>query len=838
MKYEKFNEDISPYYRLLSYDEKFKEDGEWFDDCIQYADGQFGNDHKYLTKLDVNYAIAKGKNGVKIYNDLMKARGINFKDSVPDDILKRKNYDILSPIFKSIVGEQQKRHLNIIAKDSSPYNINMRKKKNLDLYQEFARVNFQKPIMDQVNMEIMLKYNIADPKLLNPEEQDQVNSEIQALLKFKTPKDIDKFMREDYVSPTETQLQEIANWALAEFNIKFVTDESFKHLFLSGREISYTTIQNYKPIAKILNPKGFSYISKDNTFFIGEGEVWRYEEYITFSEFIKTIPIDSNILEKLKEISGTHGLSSLSDNRKIIRGEPPGVITEVLANYNIETSGGLAQAVPSDLGSREGQSFLSKLYSMYGNQSLYQDKIRKVNTCYTSLDKGYLVERIDEKTDKLKFYWVGENYETNPELDFRITEYWFPAYYQADSLGYMRNFVYNKKRVEFQNRSVLDPYDIIPPYDGIEYSRLFNNAEITAPLDFGKTLQDEYNLVKEKIAELDDTNIGNIVLLPETFIPDNETTEVWLERVKKHKLGIINAEVNSVNPAIAAQILKSVNLSNNNDIAGYQGRLREIKYEAEQVMCYSPSSLGQAPASMTATANQQNIIQTSYKTEDIFSLHDIFISRFVNNIVLTIKNAMNHNVELREALLSIPSLAALNIDYDLLAASVPSISFINKTNEVDNLKGLKNLLQPMIQNQVIKDMSPIVKIQFMDNPASLINLAEDEERKAEERVKEAMLNEQQAQKDERDLRDKMHQREMDIRKYEIDMKAKTTEIASENQSAQFERQADSNRDKVPDSVEVANIKAQSEIEKSKLLLEIEKLKIQQQRESDKQSVSK
>ena len=30
MKYEKFNEDISPYYRLLSYDEKFKEDGEWY----------------------------------------------------------------------------------------------------------------------------------------------------------------------------------------------------------------------------------------------------------------------------------------------------------------------------------------------------------------------------------------------------------------------------------------------------------------------------------------------------------------------------------------------------------------------------------------------------------------------------------------------------------------------------------------------------------------------------------------------------------------------------------------------------------------------------------------
>lgn len=825
--YKIHNENSAPYYRFLSYDEKFEKDAEWFTECVNYCDNMLGfTNTKYLTKLDVNYAIAKGKNGVLIYNELMKQRSLNAQDSVPADVLKRKNYDILSPIFKSSVGEQQKRPLNIIARDYSPYNVNMRKKKHTELYQEWVMKNYNNPILQSVTMEIMQKHNIADPKTLNPEEQDQIKSEIEALRKFKTPKDIDKFMRDEYTSETETQLQEIANWAKGYFNIKFITDESFKHLFCSGREISYTTIQNFKPIAKILNPKGFSYVGKDNSYFISEGEIWRYEEFITYSEFIKDIPMDSNIMEQLQKFVGSFsgGTGSVADQRRILRGEPPGIINEAMASYNIATNGGLLTAVPDDLGSREGQSFMSKMYRMFGNSIIEPNKIRKTNTCWTGLDKVYYVERIGPDGKK-KFYWLGENYETNPELDINVVEHWVPAYYQADNIGYSKDFVYNKKRVEFQNRSMSDPYDIIPPYDGIEYSRMFNNAEITAPLDFGKVLQDEYNEVKEKISELDETNVGKIFLLPETLLPDNTKTEDWIADIKRHKLGIINAESSSLNPAIAAQILKSIDLGNNQDIAGYQGRLQAIKYEAEQVMCYSPSSLGQAPASITATANQQNIVQTSYKTEDIYSLHDVFVSRFVSNIVLTIKNAMINNEDLREALLTIPSLAALNINYELLAETIPTIHFVSKSQEVDDIKNLKNLLQPMIQNQLANKMSTVAKIQFMDNPASLINMMEDEERSMEERAQAAQERELAEAEKERKLKWDMFMEQQNLAKYKID-KDSDTKLAGINESArQFEYGADADNNNEPDSVQVANIKAKADIEKANIAQETKKMEL-------------
>ena len=99
-----FTDNLSPFYRLLTYDQKFEKDGEWFDKCIEYADNLLGfTDIKYMTKIDVNYAIAKGKNGLKVYNDLLKTRSLNMTDSVDYDALNRKNYDILSPIFKFLL---------------------------------------------------------------------------------------------------------------------------------------------------------------------------------------------------------------------------------------------------------------------------------------------------------------------------------------------------------------------------------------------------------------------------------------------------------------------------------------------------------------------------------------------------------------------------------------------------------------------------------------------------------------------------------------------------------------------------------------------------------------
>ena len=110
-----------------------------------------------------------------------------------------------------MVGEQQKRELFAICKDISGYNQSLYKKKKLDLYTGYVKSNIHAPLQQQATQEILLKHQIQDPKQLKPEEQDQISFEIEELMKFKTPKDIDKFMTDDYKSPTETQLQEILN---------------------------------------------------------------------------------------------------------------------------------------------------------------------------------------------------------------------------------------------------------------------------------------------------------------------------------------------------------------------------------------------------------------------------------------------------------------------------------------------------------------------------------------------------------------------------------------------------------------------------------------------------
>lgn len=809
-------EDLLPFYRKNSYEEKFADNAKWIELCVDSIDKNMGySDIAYHTKLDVNYSIIKNKSGSAVYQDLIKSRQI-IDPSITNKKQHRKNYDILSPIYKSMVGEQQKRELFAICKDISGYNQSLYKKKKLDLYTGYVKSNIHAPLQQQATQEILLKHQIQDPKQLKPEEQDQISFEIEELMKFKTPKDIDKFMTDDYKSPTETQLQEILNWVISEFNIKFITDEAFKHFIPSGRSICYTNIENFKPVVKIINPRGFRYVAKDNSYFISEGEQWMNEEFITYGELLSSIPHDSNIEKVLQDSFSSFAYGDRGDHRRYITGEMPSNILTGIADYDSQHDNYITRSLSNNLATNDGQGYLSYLYSKFGNTSLFNNKIRKVNICYTAYSKGYHVQRYNKSSDTMQYYWVGENYETNKELDVNVTEYWFPEYYQADKIGYDSSLIYNKKRVEFQNRSVNNPWDITPPYDGIEYARLFNNTSLVAPLDYGKAYQEEFNDVKEKIEELDKTNIGRIFALPESFIPTDWSLEKFVAFIKEHKIAVINENNSSINPAIASQILKSIDATNNNDIIGYINRLSSIRSEAEIAMSYSPSSLGQAPASITATTNQQNVIQSSYKTEDIFSLHSMFINRLLTNAVLMVRNALTKNDELKQALLSIPSLAALDIDTNLLIDSVPFIDIINRTNEVKAVNDVKDLLQPMIQNQIISKISDVMKLQFKNNPAEMLNVAENAERQIEQQRQETIKLEQENLEKDRRSREMMDDKRLEFEKYKFDREQETKRYISDNDAAKFERQMDADNNDVPDSVQVALINRDKELEKERI----------------------
>lgn len=826
-----FYDEGLPYYKRISYAKKVQKNQEWVEQCGEYIDRYHGTytDAEQFKKYRLNYNIAKGRGeeAMKAYmnNDIsLIDEGINPSDQ------RLKHYDILSSIYRSMVGEQQKRKLKAIAKDISGYNVNLKKKKNLELYQEYMKQNIVGKLQDEATQEIFQKYQIINPLDLAPEEQQQIQSEIDTLVKFKTPQDIDNYMNNTWRSPSETMMQKLLDWYINEFDLKYIKDEAFKHLILAGKAAVHQGIKNNKPFVELLNPEGFTYLLEKNRHFIGEAEWWKYEKYVSYSTAISELDLGKKDFERLKDL--VLNATGFGDGaRRQITGELPDRLNKVVATINNATDGAFLDYSPKS-NTKEGQQFIGALYSLLGNKDIDERAVRLTDICYTAFAKVHYVRRKD-KTGNLVGYWVGENYKKNPELDYDMHTRWVKEYWQCRKLGHASGLYFQKERVPFQNRSLTDPFKIMAPFNGVEYSRLFDNSPHVAPIDFGKPYQYEYNVIKNKIEELDRTNIGKVFVLPESYIPHDWSIGKFSKMLKLSKLAPINENADTLNPAIASQILKSVDLGNNTDIQGYLNRLQYIRQEAELAMSYSPSQLGVAPASMTATNNQQNIIQGSYKTEDLFQLHKQFMNQVLTAGVNTVKVALSENQEMRAYLLDSIGISMKELEEAKVVQADVMIDIINDSEKVRELQSFKNLLQPMIQNGLISS-SDAIRIQFQDNPAELLNLAETAERKAQERQREQMERQEKMKQEEMQIQMQMAKEAQEFEKYKFDEEMATRRYVAEVDSQKFLLQNDVDRNSQNDLLQKAamdnevkreKIKSDESIAKEKLKVENEKVKV-------------
>ncbi len=102
------------------------------------------------------------------------------------------HYDIITPIGKSLHGQQQMMSLKPIVMDVSLTNVNLRKKKKLQLRQEWLQETYINPIKEQAKKEWELENGISPGTQLSPEQSEQAQQQIDQKVKYLTPEDIER----------------------------------------------------------------------------------------------------------------------------------------------------------------------------------------------------------------------------------------------------------------------------------------------------------------------------------------------------------------------------------------------------------------------------------------------------------------------------------------------------------------------------------------------------------------------------------------------------------------------------------------------------------------------
>lgn len=780
----------------LSWAKKKARDFEWAERCADFYDHYYGYyyDSYRMRKLKMNYNLYNGRG-----EEAMKS----YTPSLGEDLMEEgleAGYDnvqhlpLIDQIAKAMVGEQQRRPLKPLAIDASGYSMNFRKMHRNKLFQRHLEEKYLNPIRQQAFEEVARKLNIVDIYSLTPDEQEQFQLQVDQVSKSMTPEEIDDYMRKDYKSPSEMQGQKLVDWTMSHYDLKYLTDQGFKHGIISGEEIYYVSVRHNMPHVELVNPIGFMSSASRNTHFIEDGEWAKYERQITYTDLFNNFgeELKEKHLKKLEDFFTAFGTSNMNTE-----GHQARLVAEVSA-VDSATGGKFFENSP-DIRTQKGQEFMKAIYRHFGSEYDDYSSVRHTHLVWKSLRKLLYITRVTPQG--LKNFWVDESYKMNPskgDKEYQIV--WVPEVWETDKIGTTDAIYLNKRPIPYQYSSLDNPWNVKLPYVGVEYGRLFGNAKNVAPLDLGKPWQYKYNVQMAKIHEMEATDVGKVLLTTMNAKPKEWSWGKWIMMMKYGKIAPIDTTNEDFNPGTDSQIFKDMDLSTMADLAGRLQYLEFIRQQAALSMSYNPARLGQVAPYVAVTNSQQAIVQSSYQTEDIYSTHNKVVENLLNYMLKVTRVAFKDNEFARTYILDDMSVAELEMDWQLLNPAELAVKVRNSTDDYNNIMNVKNVAQAMVQNGLIT-MPELIRLMWANNGAEILNIAERAEMNAEKRRMEEVTNQQKLMEQQAAIQRQLTQMQQDWEREKMSKEAYKDIILAEINSTRYAQQLDINKNQINDNAE-------------------------------------
>jgi hypothetical protein len=813
-----------------TYASKKANNWKWLKEWVDYYCDQLSYvDPDLLDKDLLNYRLWNARGVYKtdvsspFVNEQFEEEGYYFSN---EDI---PHFDIITPIAKSLLGQQQLMPFKPIVTDSSSDNVNYRKKKKLELLQDWLNQTYIQPSKQEAIQMWMRENNIQDPSQLPPEMQEQFQQETQQKSEALLPKDIDRYMASDYKSPRETLLQRITEFTLRRDKLKFWTDENFKHLLITGREIFETGIKHNKAFTRIVNPVNYISGGPSDALFEEDMDWQVYKEDISLSTLFKDHghEITEKDITKLKEFDPSN-----NNNITRTRGEFPEPMATKVAQFDAET--GFFDNLPN-MKSKEGQSVLLSLYQKFGNIDPNDTLFTRTTVVFKSLRKFKLVTRYNAENNEYSEEWVDGSYERNLKKDLYVSTHWFPHAYMGRRVEYGASDSYlyfDLGPVPNQYKNMLEPWNIKMPFMGIKFSKLFNNTENVAPLDLAKPWQDKFNIKLAIISEKEATDIGKIITVADTLKPEGWTYFQWLRMAKMGKILPLNTS-NELMNGVDPQMFKQYDLTQLNEIAAHLQQLDWIRSQAALAMNYNPQRLGQIVPTEAVRNSQQNIQQSTYQTQDLFTLHNECVERVLNRHIDNEKLALTNNSYIASYVLDDMSIAELEVDPEIIDSAEIGVVLRNSSEDFNNLREIKMDSQAMIQNGMIS-FPEYIRLKMANNMSDALNIAERAEEKMMKRQQENAQQQADQAKQIEEIKQQWQLKLIELGNSQKQLDRESNEFRDKLKAMMMANQMDIDKDGRSDLIQIEELKQKDkqrdrDLEKEstdkKLKTEIEKTKI-------------
>ncbi len=826
-----------PYAYLNIFPNQFKTDKEkqskgWVKQTMDYfanvAYSQYIKNKKTFVK---NYDLM---NGIIDYSDFYQEPEVkSFVDTLMQDTeLPKyvKHYPILNPPVNTMVGELSKRP-------------DIHKVRAFDDDSRNEELEAKTEIVQQLILQMAREQIAGQMAMQGQDISEMEEGEFEKLALDK----VSDYMT-SYTSLGESWGNHMLTALKMDLNTKEQGEEAFRDLLTSARErfLIYEDTSKRGFSSKVINPKNYWDLGTPDMKFTSKASG---HQNVPYANGIVEVMEISQIIEEfqdltleeidhLKKSSQDYGLLNVRESNLFNNKTGPDSITYDTYNRLV-----LQERAIIEGEMKENKDDLKDWLGLSNNVGVFGQKYTVVRAYWNSKKKIGLLNYYDENQEPQQML-VDENYKKSPNQIGEVEWGWINQMYQGVRIG---PDVFHVKPFKLLNYS---------PIIGMTYG--VKNTTAKSLVDLMKPYQVLYNICWNQLYELFEKEIGNVGSISLRRIPrvkdGDGQDDIDMFEADARKRGIMyddDSPENTKGGVSNQTVARNIDLTRSNEMQARYQLAVGLKAECWELIGMNRQRLGAATATETATANQNNLVQSFAQTEPYFAAHDYVMTQYYQAL-LDAAQYIEGNKE--NSTISYVTNQGENAFLQVTGSDIKlrdlKIFVTSRAEDQQLLNEFRQLSQAMIQNGAsvydisvlyttnsIRQMQKIFKDlkEKMDNLNGQQNQLEQQKLQQQGEIAQATMEQEQAN----------FEAELAMRKYETDVKA-NTDLAKAEISTYFQAPTtDANNNGMPDIMEIANHAqkvtesiSKRDFENKKLSIDLMKFQAEQKNKKIEQALSK
>lgn len=620
---------------------------------------------------------------------------------------------------------------------------------------------------EEINRPFDWFFTVSNPDAISRKEEEKskiikekyISILQQGLSKEEAEKELatfSKYLKYNFQDARERMVNHLMNHYYTELNFDFKFNEGMKDVFINAEEVYQCDIVSGEPVFEKLNNLKVHSVRSGNSSKIEDSDLIVIEDHWSpgkiidyFYDELKGTDID-RITDYSTSSSGKGKYTVDDENHLLIRDNEAALVDSYL-----------------DVAQINGHYFSSNFTDSSGN-------IRVLRVYWRSQKKIFKLKFYDEYGE-IDYKYVSEEYIPNEDLGEEVTTYWVNEWWEGTLIGKDIYIRMRPKPVQYNRLS--NPSICHPGIVGEIYNT--NQGRAVSLVDKMKNYQYLYDVIWDRLNMAIAKNLGKILLLDISLIPDGWEPEKWIAQATKLGIGVIDgfkegnagASQGKLSGQMNGANMRSLDLETGNYIQQHQNLLEFIKIEMGEIAGISKQREGNVSNRETVGGTERAVTQSSHITEWWFMKHEDVKKRCLQVFLETAKIALKGNKKKLQAITDDMSIAIIDIDgdeineadYGLVVSTGAKVKKVRETLEV--------LAQAFMQNGGSYTVAiDILTSQSIADIRRKIENAEDEMNQRASKIEEDKIKQAQAAVG-AEMAEKEKDRELKL--YEVDLRAKT-----------------------------------------------------------------